>query len=108
MRLVKLGIGLSFAALLLSSSLLSAQSGQDLFKAKCAMCHGADAKANTPMGQRMGIKDLRAPEIQKQSDAELTQAILKGKGKMPPQESKVNKEQAAALVTYIRDLAKQK
>ncbi len=109
MRFAKLGIGLSFAAaLLFSTSLLFAQSGQDLFKSKCAMCHGADAKGATPMGQKMGIKDLRAPEIQKQSDAELTQAILKGKGKMPPQESKLTKEQTATLVTYIRDLAKQK
>jgi mono/diheme cytochrome c family protein len=86
--------------------LLAAEDGQALFKAKCAMCHGADAAGKTPMGQKLQIKDLRAPEIQKQSDAELSQAIAKGKGKMPPQESRLTKDQLAAVVAYIRGLGK--
>jgi cytochrome c553 len=41
------------------------------YKAKCATCHGADAKGETPVGKKMGIKDLASPEVQKMSDAEL-------------------------------------
>ncbi len=72
------------------------------------MCHGPEGAAQTAMGKKLGIRDLRSPEVQKQSDAELTQIIEKGKGKMPPFEGKLTKEQSAALVAYIRELAKQK
>ncbi len=58
------------------------------------------------MGQKLGIKDLRAPEIQKLTDAELTQSIAKGKNKMPAQESKLNKDQINSLVTFVRSLGK--
>ncbi len=107
MRLGKIGVGLVLA-LLICSSLVYAQDGKAVFSAKCAMCHGQDGAGKTIMGQKLGIKDLRAPEIQKQSDAELTQVILKGKGKMTAQESKLTKDQIAPLVAYIRELAKQK
>lgn len=107
MKVAKFCVGLLFA-FLLCSSLMFAQDGQTLFKAKCAMCHGADGTGKTPMGQKLQIKDLRAPEIQKQSDADLAQAIAKGKGKMTAQEGKLTKEQIPSVVGYIRELAKQK
>ncbi len=105
MRIVKLCAGL-LLAFLLCSSLLLAQDAQTLFKAKCAKCHGLNADGKTTMGERMQLKDLRAPEIQKLSDAELTQDIVKGKGKMPPQGAKITKEQMPAMILYIRELAK--
>lgn len=95
-------------ALLVSSSLLSAQDGPTLFKSKCAMCHGPDGAGKTTMGQKLNIRDLRSPEVQKQSDAELTQTITKGKNKMPAYEGKLTKEQLASVVAYVRELGKQK
>ena len=55
---------------------------------------------------RIKLRDLHSPEVQKQTDAELTQIITKGKGKMAPFESKLSKEQIEQVVGYIRDLGK--
>ena len=76
------------------------------FKAKCAMCHGADASGNTAMGKKFNIPDLRAPEIQKQSKAELGTAIAKGKNKMPAFEGKLTSDEINELATYVRQLKK--
>ena len=88
-------------------SLASAQAkGQDTFKAKCAMCHGADGSGATPMGKSMGLKDLGSPAIQSMSDADLKGAISNGKGKMPAYAGKLTDAQIADVVSYIRTLKK--
>jgi mono/diheme cytochrome c family protein len=78
------------------------------YKAKCAMCHGADGKGDTPMGKKLGLRDLASPEVQKMSDDELTGIITKGKNKMPAYENKMSAAQIKDVVTYIRQLAKGK
>lgn len=93
-------------ALMFSTSVFAADSGADLFKTKCAACHGADGKGETPMGKRLGIKDLGSADVQKQSDADLTAAISKGKGKMPAYDGKLSGDQIQDLVKYVRSLKK--
>jgi cytochrome c6 len=78
------------------------------FKAKCAMCHGADGKGDTPVGKKMGIRDLTSPDVQKMSDDELIAITTKGKNKMPAYENKLSAAQIKDIVTYIRQLAKGK
>lgn len=90
----------------LTARAADASDGAGVFKAKCAMCHGADAAGNTVMGQKLGIKDLRSSEVQKQSDGELAQVITKGKNKMPAYEGKLAGEQVQNVVTYLRSVAK--
>ena len=53
------------------------------YKAKCAMCHGADGKGDTPAGKKMGAHDFASPEVQKLSDAELATTIAKARAKCP-------------------------
>jgi mono/diheme cytochrome c family protein len=72
------------------------------------MCHGADGKGDTPMGKKLGLRDLASPEVQKMSDDELTGIITKGKNKMPAYENKMSAAQIKDVVTYIRQLAKGK
>ena len=97
----------SLLAVLALPSLGSAQAkGQDTFKAKCAMCHGADGSGSTPMGKSMGLKDMGSPAIQSMSDADLTAAITNGKGKMPAYKGKLTDAQISDLVSYIRTLKK--
>jgi cytochrome c6 len=91
-----------------ASTPLSAQDDPTLFKTKCAMCHGADGKGETPMGKKLNIRDLSSPEVQKQTDAELTTIISKGKGKMPPFEGKLTAEQIGQVLAHIRELGKKK
>jgi cytochrome c6 len=72
------------------------------YKAKCAMCHGADGMGKAAMG----TKDLGSADIQKMSDADLTGAITNGKGKMPAYKGKLTDAQVSDLVKYIRTLKK--
>lgn len=78
-----------------------AQDAAATYKAKCAMCHGPDGK-----GGKMGTKDFAAPEVQKESDAEMAAIIANGKGKMPKYADKLKENEIKDLVTYIRGLAK--
>ncbi len=77
------------------------------FKAKCAMCHAADGKG-TAVGQKMGVHDFTSADVQKMSDAELTEVITKGKNKMPPYAGKLQESDIKGLVAYIRQLGKAK
>jgi len=75
-----------------------------LYKSKCQVCHGADGKGDTPAGQKLGAKDFHSPEVAKMSDAELIEAVKKGKGKMQGYEGKLTDDQIKALVKYIHAL----
>ncbi len=54
----------------------------------------------------MKLQDLGSDEVQKQSDADLTTVITKGKKPMPAYEGKLTPEQTAAVVKFIRSLKK--
>lgn len=101
--------GIAVCVIGLASITAQAQSapadGAALYKAKCAMCHGTDGTGKTPMGQKLNIRDLHSAEVQKQSDADLTQVIAQGKGKMPAFKT-FNSDQVKQLVAYIRILGK--
>jgi mono/diheme cytochrome c family protein len=106
-RAVKLGILLA-AALVVSSTAAFAQDGAATYKAKCAMCHSADGSGDTSTGKAMKVRDLRSADVQKQTDAQLTDIITNGKGKMPAYKGKLTDAQIKDLVGTIRDLAKKK
>jgi len=92
------------STLLVSSAV--AQAPPDIYKAKCAMCHGADGKADTPAGKAMKARDFHDPEVIKATDADLTVAIAKGKNKMPAYAAQYSADQIKGLVAYIRDMQK--
>jgi len=77
----------------------------DTYKSKCAMCHGADGKSSA-IGQKMGAHDFSSAEVQGQSDAQLTETISKGKGKMPGYEKSLSAADIKGLVAYVRELGK--
>ena len=83
------------------SSSAVAQDAAATFKAKCAMCHGPDGK-----GGKMGTRDFASPEVKAETDAQLTDIITKGKGKMPAYSGKLSDADIKGLVTYVRSLAK--
>lgn len=83
----------------------AAAPGEDTFKAKCAACHGPDGAANTTMGTRMKIRDLRSAEVQKQTDDELAGIIANGKPPMPAFGKSLDKDAIHNLVLFIRSIA---
>jgi mono/diheme cytochrome c family protein len=79
-----------------------------LYQTKCAACHAANGSGNSTVGKMLKVKDLRDPEVQKQSDADLTMIIAKGKNKMPSYEKSLKPQEIKGLVAYIRELAAKK
>ncbi len=100
------------SAVLAAISFLSAPARADntaeaTYKAKCAMCHGPDGKGETATGKSMKVKDFASEDVQKMSDADLTDAITKGKGKMPAYKT-LTPDQVKDLVGYVRAFGKKK
>ncbi len=87
-----------------ANSAMAGTPAADVYKAKCAMCHGADGSGNTAMGKKYNLKSLGSPEVQKQSDAQLTEIITKGKDKMPAYDGKLSADEIKGLVAFIRTL----
>jgi mono/diheme cytochrome c family protein len=79
-------------------------SGADAYKAKCAMCHGADGLAATPMGKNLKMLSFKAPEMVKAPDAQFIASTKNGKGKMPAYNGKLTDAQIKDVVSYIRTL----
>src|SRR5580765_518841 len=102
---LKVALGGLVVALVFSTFSV-AEGGGDVFKAKCAMCHGASGAGDTGMGKAMNLRDLGSPDVQKQSDADLSGIITNGKGKMPKYDGKLTKEQIDSVVQFIRTLKK--
>ena len=99
-RLAVMAVVLAMLALPLAS--FAADQAADLFKSKCAMCHGPDGK-----GKMAGTKDLGSAEVQKTSDADLTATITDGKPpKMPAYKGKLTDDQIKSLVAYVRTFKK--
>ena len=90
-----------FVLALVCAPFTFADAGAD-FKAKCAICHGANGEGKAAMKTR----DFASADVQKQSDAELTDIITKGKEKMPSYDGKLSKDQIGDLVKWIRTLKK--
>ena len=99
-------IALALAAFNINRSSAAAATGADTFKSKCATCHGPDGSGSTAMGQRLKVRDLTSPDVQKQSDADLTAIITNGKPPMPAYGKSLSSADIHELVAYIRTLAK--
>lgn len=79
---------------------------QQIYLDKCAVCHAKDGSGNTAKGKKVKAKDLRSVEVQKTTDAELLDAVAKGKGKdMDGFEKELGADVVKQLVTYCRSLA---
>lgn len=59
------------------------------------------------MGKKIGAHDFETAEVQKTSDAELTDTITNGKNKMPAYGKSLEAEDIKGLVAHIRTLKKQ-
>jgi mono/diheme cytochrome c family protein len=103
MKLVKT-VTLGVLALGLAAPTVSAaDDSADLFKHKCAMCHGENGAGKGK------VPALSSAEVQMKSDAEFKTVIEKGtktdKGMMPGS-GKLTPEQIDGLVQYVRSLKK--
>jgi len=97
-------LGALALALAAPTMTFAADGGADVFKQKCAMCHG---EAGAGKGK---VPALGSADVQKKSDADFKNAIEKGlkndKGMMPAYGAKLSPEQVDGLVKYVRSLKK--
>jgi cytochrome c553 len=97
---------IAVALFVLIPSLSWAEDGPGLYKAKCAMCHGANGEGK-PAAK---IPALKSDDIKKMSDADLTDAIANGgkakKASHAFAAKGVTPDQIKLLVSHIRDLNK--
>lgn len=54
----------------------------------------------------MKVRDLRSADVQKQTDAQLSDIITAGKNPMPAYKDKLTGEEIKSLVGYVRELGK--
>lgn len=94
------------AGIAVCAATASAQDAAGVYKTKCAACHGADGKGNTPAGKNMKVRDFASPEVAKETDEQLIEVTTKGRNKMPGYANSLKEAQIKELVEYIRDLAK--
>jgi cytochrome c6 len=97
---------LSLLSACLAVPAIAQQTGEATYKAKCAMCHGADGLGNTPVGKNMKVRSLESPEDIKATDADLVRQTKDGVGKMQGYAGKLTDAQIQDVVTYIRTLQK--
>lgn len=110
-RMVVIAVSASammFLAVAGSASVASAaDTGESLFKANCAVCHGDDGKL-TATGRALNAKDLTTDVVQKLTNEEIAKQIEDGKGNMPPFKASLNASQIKLLVAYVRTFGKKK
>ncbi len=103
--------GMKTAALVVMAALMAAPAfaqgpGADTYKAKCAMCHGADGLAATPMAKSMKVLSFKDAAMVSASDAQFIASTTNGKGKMPAYSGKLSGDQIKDVVAFIRTLQK--
>jgi mono/diheme cytochrome c family protein len=90
----------------LSAPAFAQNTGADTYKAKCAMCHGADGLGTTPAGKAMKAASFKDPALVNAPDTQLIASVKNGKNKMPAYGGKLTDDQIKAAVVYIRSLQK--
>ena len=101
---MKLGTGITLVALMAASTMTTAfAQGADNYKAKCAMCHGADGLASGPAGKAMKVPPFTASKL---TEAEMIAETKAGKGKMPAFAGKLTDAQIKDVVAYVKTLEK--
>jgi mono/diheme cytochrome c family protein len=93
------------AVILLATSIACAAfaqaRGADIYKAKCAKCHGDDGLAATPIAKSMKIKSFKSPVMMQWSDAQFIAFTKKTYTDNGPTDAQIKD-----IVAYIRKLQK--
>ncbi len=94
-----------------TTAALSAADATANWEKQCQKCHGADGNGQTPMGKKLGLKDMTDAKYQATfTDADATKAIKEGikegdKTKMKPAEG-LSDDDIKALVAKVRAFKK--
>lgn len=103
-----MGAGIIAIAVVFAGTAMAAD-GAAVYKAKCAMCHGADGQGG-PMGAKMQGNDF----IKKGKDADITEVLKNGRAaaakkykdiKMDMPKQILNDDETKAVIAHIKGIA---
>lgn len=79
--------------------------GKEVYTKSCKTCHGVDGTPNAGMAKMLKVemKDLKSPEVQATSEADMKKVITDGKGKMKPIPS-VTGASLDNVIAYVRSM----
>ena len=106
---MKIGPGIVLVALIIASTatdLRAQASGAEIYKAKCASCHGSDGMAGSGVGKALKVKPATDPTVKKMDEAAMIAAVRDGQGKMRPYKGSLTDAQIKASVDYFRTFVK--
>lgn len=105
--MVSVGLMLLALSVMVRAEPAAKTNGEAIYKAKCASCHGIDAKGATKVGQMMQTPDLtKTPWKHGSTQAEVEKITREGFKKMPKFEGKLSAEEITAVSEYLRTLCK--
>ena len=88
-----------------TSGLARAGDGEALYGDHCAKCHGADGRADTPVGKAMKVPSLVDPKWTSADTAEALVTAFHANPKHKAVESKVTDDELRAIATHVAKLA---
>lgn len=81
-----------------------AEAGQELFDAKCSVCHNTDSKEKKIGPGLAGVKDGKLPSEKDATDENILENLNLGGNGMPPFEKLLSDEEKADLTAYVQTL----
>jgi mono/diheme cytochrome c family protein len=82
--------------------------GENVYKQRCVLCHGAGGKGDGPGAAALNPKPrdhTDATYMNTQTDEQLLASIRNGKGQMPAWGSILNENEIQSVLMYVRTLA---
>jgi mono/diheme cytochrome c family protein len=89
-----------------SSAAAADPDGAALYQTKCASCHGADGRGDTPVGKALKIRSLLEPRwAAPDAVTAIAKAVREGAPGMPPMASKLSAAEIEAVAKATQELA---
>jgi len=103
---------LGIAVMTVAALSARAEDAKTTYDKSCAMCHGADGKGQTKMGQKLGVKDFTDAKVQAELKDDAAFKAIKegmkdadGKTLMKPFDA-LSDDDIKGLVAYVRTFKK--
>jgi mono/diheme cytochrome c family protein len=81
--------------------------GRDLYRLRCAACHGAEGRGDGPVAASLNPRPTNFVDSTQHSartDSAVAEVIMRGRGAMPAFERMLTRVQVDSVVAYLRTL----